>query len=115
VLKTTQWMVAILSLAAVPCVMAQSISADQQVNTLKPPPKMTAEEKKADKAAKRAPAAAQAPMKGPNAEIGKDQQVKTMTPPTKMTPEQKAADKAAKRKPPTAEEQAKQAKQSPGS
>lgn len=120
-MKTMKWMIAIAAAGiAIPAAMAQTapaqpakgatMSSDLQVITPAEPKKMTAEEKKADKAAKRKEAtkpAAPSP-------IGADQQVVTPKAVPKMTAEEKKADKAAKRKAPTAEEQAKQAKQTPG-
>ena len=113
-MKTKGSLIAIITALAVPCAVAQQMSSDQQIVVPKPAKKMTPEEAAADKAAKRDPKKTYAPTKGPNAEVDKGQQVKTMTPPKAMTPEEKAADKKAKRVPPTPEEQAKQAKQSPG-
>lgn len=113
-------MFSIAACFAIPVAMAQTapqpaapkatISSDQQVVTPAPVPKMTPEQKKADKEAKRKAATAPA---APSS-IGTDQQVVTPKPVPKMTAEEKKADKAAKRKPATPEEQAKQSKQTPG-
>jgi hypothetical protein len=115
--KGTKWVVALATAIAVPCAIAQdktTLTPDGQVKEFKAPPKMTPEEKKADIEKKRDPKKASAPMKGPNAEVGKDLQVKTMTPPPKMTAEEKKKDIELKRKGVTAEEQKNQAKTLPG-
>ena len=111
--NATKWIVTILSSAAVTCAFAQTMSSDQQVVQPKDVKKMTAEEKKADAAAKKAAAEKAAPV-SKNAVVGKDGQVQSMKPPPKMTPEEKKADVAATRKAPTPEEHAKDATQSPG-
>ena len=121
-LKATRLVIALGAVSiAMPLALAQTtttqpakgatMSPDLQVITPAEPKKMTPEQKKADKEAKRKAATAPAA----SSSIGTDQQVVTPKPVPKMTAEGKKVDKAAKRVAPTPEEQAKQAKQSPGS
>ena len=112
-LKTTKLIVAIAATSlAVPFAIAQTMSSDQQVITPKPVQKMTPEQKKADKEAKRKAAAAPAP--AGKAVVSSDQQVVTPKAAPKMTAEEKKADKAAKRTGVAKEEQKQQAKTLPG-